>query len=83
MASPISLAFLLPLDLVAMVFGYRKGQSPDWIRVVRGGSSHGSDNDWAMGGTASAASASDSGSDSSSSDFGGGSSGGGGASGSW
>ena len=83
MASPISLAFLLPLDLVAMVLGYRKGQSPDWIRVVRGGSSHGGDNDWVMGGTPSAARASDSGSDSSSSDFGGGSSGGGGASGSW
>ena len=81
--SPISLAALVPLDLVAMAFGYRKGQSPDWIRGIRGGSSSGvGSSDWMMRGAASGVSASDSGSDSSS-DFGGGSSGGGGASGSW
>jgi uncharacterized protein len=84
MMSPISLGALAPLDLVAMAFGYRKGQSPDWIRGIRGGSSRDADgNDWVMGGTTSAVSTSDGGSDSSSSDFGGGSSGGGGASASW
>jgi uncharacterized protein len=82
MISPLSLAFLLPLDFAATMFGYRKGQSPDWARGLRGNASAG-DSDWVMGGTASAVSASDGGSDSSSSDFGGGSSGGGGASGSW
>ena len=83
MMSSLSLAFLVPLDLVGMAFGYRKGQSPDWIRGIRGGSSRDAgSNDWVMGGTASTASTSDGGGDSSS-DFGGGSSGGGGASGSW
>ena len=81
--SPTSLAVLVPLDLVAMAFGYRKGQSPDWIRGIRGGASgDAGSNHWVMGGTASTAGASDGGGDSSS-DFGGGSSGGGGASGSW
>jgi uncharacterized protein len=89
MISPLSLAFLLPVDLAAMAFGYRKGQSPGWFHNLRGDAvGTASDSDWVMGGTASAVSASDGGSSggsdsSSSSDFGGGSSGGGGASGSW
>jgi uncharacterized protein len=88
MIAPLSLVILLPVELAAMAFGYRKGQSPDWMRNLRGGAAGTtSDGDWVMGGTASTASASDGGSsggsDSSSSDFGGGSSGGGGASGSW
>jgi uncharacterized protein len=82
--SPISLALLLPLELAAMAFGYRKGSAPDWIRGIRGQASPGTnDDDWVMGGTTGGSSASDSVSDSSSSDFGGGSSGGGGASGRW
>ncbi len=82
--APVSLAFLLPLDLAATAFGYRKGSAPDWIRGIRGDTSPSTnDSDWVMGGTTSSSSASDSGSDSSSSDFGGGSSGGGGGSGSW
>jgi uncharacterized protein len=82
--SPVSLALLLPLDLAAMAFGYRKGAAPEWARGVRGYLSTGTDDsDWVIGGSADGASASDGGSDSSSSDFGGGSSGGGGASGSW
>jgi uncharacterized protein len=79
-----ALAFLLPLDLAAMAFGYRKGSAPGWIRGIRGDASAGTnDGDWIMGGTAGSSAASSNGSDSSSSDFGGGSSGGGGASGSW
>ena len=83
MAASAALAVLLPLDLMAMMFGYRKGGSESWARAVRADSTAGTrDEGWVMGGTASAAGASDGGSDSSS-DFGGGSSGGGGASGSW
>ena len=78
-----SLALLLPLDLAAMAFGYRKGGAPDWIRGIRGDASPGTnDGDWVMGDTAGSSNTSDSSSDSSSSDFGG-ASGGGGASGSW
>ena len=84
LASPASLGLLLPLDLVAMAFGYRRGRSPDWIRGVRGDASSATgESAWVMGGTASETSASDAGSDSSSSDSGGGSSGGAGATGSW
>ena len=76
-----SLALLLPLDLAAMAFGYRKGGAPDWIRGIRGDASPGTnDGDWVMGGTAGSSNTSDSSSDSSSSDFGV-ASGGGGASG--
>ena len=83
MASPASLAVLLPLDVLAMVFGYRRGGSESWARAIRADSTSGTrDAGWVMGGTASSASTSSSDS-SSSSDFGGGSSGGGGASGSW
>jgi uncharacterized protein len=81
--SPVSLAFLLPLDLAATAFGYRKGATPEWARGVRGDASSSTNDDWVMGGSAGSVTASDGGSDSSSSDFGGGSSGGGGASGSW
>ena len=85
MASPGSLAVLLPLDLLAMAFGYRKGGSESWARAARPDSTPGTRDDaWVMGGTAgSAASSGSDSSSSSSSDFGGGSSGGGGASGSW
>ena len=83
MASPESLAVLLPLDFLAMVFGYRKGGSESWARAVRADSTPVTrDDGWVVGGTTSSASSSCSDS-SSSSDFGGGSSGGGGASGSW
>ena len=82
MASPESLAVLLPLDFLAMVFGYRKGGSESWARAIRADSTPVTrDDGWVVGGTTSGASSSSD--SSSSSDFGGGSSGGGGASGSW
>jgi len=82
MASPESLAALLPLDFLAMVFGYRKGGSESWARAIRADSTPVTrDDGWVVGGTTSGASSSSD--SSSSSDFGGGSSGGGGASGSW
>lgn len=88
--SPWSLAFLLPVELIAMAFGYGRGQSDYWWRTLRAASPGGTRDvdpgDWVMGGSeSSSGGGSDSGSDSSSSssDSGGGSSGGGGASGSW
>jgi uncharacterized membrane protein YgcG len=87
MMSPISLAALLPLELFALVVGYRKARSSDWARALRSGSpDHAGEHDrWIMGGTEPSSSGSfdGGGSSSSSSDFGGGSSGGGGASGRW
>lgn len=86
--SPWSLAFLMPFELLAVAFGYAKGQSDYWWRTLRSGSPEGSGGDdgtWVMGGRTSTSSASDSGSSfsSDSGGSGGGSSGGGGASGSW
>lgn len=91
--SPWSLAFLLPVELIGMAFGFARGQSDYWWRTLRTGSPAGtSDGDpgaWIMGGSDSSSSSWSSGgsdsssSSSSSSDSGGSSSGGGGASGSW
>jgi uncharacterized protein len=91
MMSAASLAILVPLELLAMAFGYRKGRSDYWRRTLRGNVPYGSlePDAWMMGGTSgspgdrSSDREGSSSSSSSSSDFGGGSSGGGGASGHW
>jgi uncharacterized protein len=86
--SPVSLAALVPLEMLALALGYTKGQSDYWTRTLRTGApSSRRDDDrsaWIMGGsngTSDSSSYTDGAS--SSSDFGGGSSGGGGASGHW
>jgi uncharacterized protein len=87
--SPWSLAFLLPVEMVAMAFGYLKGGSDDWKTTLRAGmpgaaGRRDADSDgWVVGGSDSSGSSSSSGGSDFSSDFGGGSSGGGGASGRW
>jgi len=76
---------LLPLSIIAAMFGYRMGGKSSVSDAFRKSGS-GSSSGWMMGTTdssSSSSSSSDSSSSSSSSDFGGGSSGGGGASGSW
>lgn len=88
MMSPISLAALLPLELLALGVGYRNGRSDYWKKVLRAGTPTAkADNQtdgWIVGGSDSSSSgSSDSSGSSFSSDFGGGSSGGGGASGRW
>lgn len=82
-----SMVVLVPLGLIALVAGYRKGHSPYWTATLRGRAS-GTDPDssgWVMGATSGSPSggSSDSGGSSSDGGFGGGSSGGGGASGHW
>ncbi|HEY6509991.1 MAG TPA: TPM domain-containing protein, partial [Vicinamibacterales bacterium] len=83
MMSPASLAALLPLELLALWFGYHQGRSEYWKRTLRAATpGRRPDNEpegWIVGGT----SDSSDGGSSFSSDFGGGSSGGGGASGRW
>jgi uncharacterized protein len=86
---PASLAVLMPLELLAVVLGYRTGRADYWMRTLRAKAPAASDEPtvWIAGGTSGSSSSdssysSDS-SDSSSSSFGGGSSGGGGASGNW
>jgi uncharacterized protein len=82
--SVFTLLVLLPVELVAVALGVRRGRSQYWIDMLRSGSPGGRQeadpSTWVTGGTES--SSSDSGS-SGVSDFGGGSSGGGGASGRW
>ena len=70
--SPWSLAFLLPVELIGMAFGYARGQSDYWWRTLRtgspGGTAAGDPGTWIMGGSdSSSSSGSNSGSDSSSS----------------
>jgi uncharacterized protein len=87
--SPLSLAVLMPLELLTIALGYMKGRSDYWTRMLRAGTCLGTGNDepsaWIMGGASSRSTngSSDGIGSSSSSDFGGGSSGGGGASGHW
>jgi uncharacterized protein len=87
--SPVSLAALVPLEMLALALGYTKGKSDYWTRTLRTGAPFARRDDdqsgWIMGGSSdgSSSSSSDAGGSSSSSDFGGGSSGGGGASGHW
>jgi uncharacterized protein len=79
-----ALAILLPVGLVAMAIGYRKGGSPYWISTLRSSahdSARGDTSTWIMGSTADSSGSSSS--DVSSSSDSGGSSGGGGASGHW
>ena len=86
--SSVSAAVLLPIGLIGLAWGYRKGRSPYWMGILRRGTpdtvTDYEPDGWVAGGTSGSSSggSSDSGGSSSSgSDFGGGSSGGGGASG--
>jgi uncharacterized protein len=89
MMSPLSLAALMPLELLMLAFGYRSGRSDYWARMLRASSPTATRNDepnaWIMGGASGRSSngSSDGNGSSSAGDFGGGSSGGGGASGHW
>jgi uncharacterized protein len=89
--STASIAFLAPLGLAALAWGYRRGLSPYWMGILRKGTPDTVSEDepdvWVAGGApgSSSGGSSDHGGSSSGggSSFGGGSSGGGGASGRW
>jgi uncharacterized protein len=89
--SSVSAAVLLPIGLIALAWGYRKGRSAYWMSMLRRGTPDTVREDepdvWVAGGAPGSSSdgSSDDGGSSSGggSDFGGGSSGGGGASGRW
>jgi uncharacterized protein len=72
----------IPLALIMLLLGYRKGGSTKWISQLRGaaGTSGAATTGWVMGASSGGG---DSGSSGGGGGFGGGSSGGGGASGSW
>ena len=76
-------AILGPLGVAMFVLGFRKGQTPYWMRTLRAGTVGDVSSGWVMGGTSDSGGGSSGDSGSSGGDFGGGDSGGGGASGSW